>query len=65
MDRTDNEASNNSSVAACAFVATVTVLPSRCLAMIGGCFTELLPNNNRGIHIETHRLIGGIDEVGC
>jgi hypothetical protein len=31
-DRIENDASNNSSIAACVFVAAVTFLPSRCLA---------------------------------
>jgi hypothetical protein len=32
----ENHASNNSYIVACVFVAAVTFLPSRCLAMIGG-----------------------------
>jgi hypothetical protein len=32
----ENDASNNSSIVACIFVTAVTLLPSRCLAMIGG-----------------------------
>jgi hypothetical protein len=31
----DTDASNNSYIVSCAFVAAVTFLPSRCLAMIG------------------------------
>jgi hypothetical protein len=46
-----NDASNNSSTVACVSVAKVTFLPSRCLATI------------RGVHIQTHRLVGGIYEV--
>jgi hypothetical protein len=37
----------------CVFVAAVMLLPSHCLAMTGG------------IHIQTHRLVGGIFEVCC
>jgi hypothetical protein len=44
----ENDATNNSSTVACVFVTAVTFLPSRCLATIGG------------IHIQTHRLMGGI-----
>jgi hypothetical protein len=51
MDRIENDASNNSSTAACVFVASVTFIPSCCLATIGE------------IHIETHTLMGGIYEV--
>jgi hypothetical protein len=43
----ENDASNNTSVVACVFVTTITFLPSSCLAMMG-------------IHIQTHRLMGGI-----
>jgi hypothetical protein len=35
-DRIENDASNNSPIAACVFVAAVTSLPSRYLATIGG-----------------------------
>jgi hypothetical protein len=49
MDRIEN-ASNNSTYVAC--VAAVTFLLSRCLATIGG------------MYIQTHRLMGGIYEVG-
>jgi hypothetical protein len=35
-DRIENDASNNSSIVACVFVATVTFSPSRCLATIRG-----------------------------
>jgi hypothetical protein len=42
---------NNSSIVACVFVAAGTSLPSRCLATKGG------------IHIRTHRPMGGIYEV--
>jgi hypothetical protein len=50
MDCIENDASNISSVVASVFVAAVTFLQSRCLAMIG-------------IQIQTHRLIAGIYEV--
>jgi hypothetical protein len=43
----ENNASNNSSIVACVFVTAVTSLPSRCLAKLGGFFTEPLPNNER------------------
>jgi hypothetical protein len=39
----ENDAPNNSSIVACVFVTAVTILPSRCLATIGG------------IHRHTHR----------
>jgi hypothetical protein len=42
-DRIENDASNNSSIAACAFVAAVKFLPIHCLATI------------QGIHIQTHK----------
>jgi hypothetical protein len=29
----------------------------------GNMFTELLPSNDKGIQIDTHRLMGGIYEV--
>jgi hypothetical protein len=32
----ENDASNNASIVACVFVTAVTLLPSRCLATIGG-----------------------------
>jgi hypothetical protein len=55
MDRTDNDASNNSSIVKCAFVAAVIFAPSRCLERIEG-------------YIQTHRLMGGFmkynDEMG-
>jgi hypothetical protein len=35
------DVSNNSSIAACAFVATGTCLPSRCLAKIGYTYIEI------------------------
>jgi hypothetical protein len=35
---TENDASNNSSIVACVLVTTVTCLPSRCLATIGGFY---------------------------
>jgi hypothetical protein len=50
-DRIENDASNSSSIVACVFLAAVTFLPSRCIATIGG------------VHIQTHRLMGGIYEV--
>jgi hypothetical protein len=40
MGRIENDASNNSSAVACAFVTTVTFLPSRCLATV----RRFLPN---------------------
>jgi hypothetical protein len=72
MGHIENDASNNSFIVACTFDTAVTFLPSRCLATIGGTFTEQfpsidkgifiepLPSNDREIHIETHRLMGGI-----
>jgi hypothetical protein len=36
MDRVENDASNNSCIVACVFVAAVKFLPSRCLAKIVG-----------------------------
>jgi hypothetical protein len=48
MNRTQNDASNNFSVAAYELVAAVTFLPSRCLATIGEIFTEPLSSNERG-----------------
>jgi hypothetical protein len=36
MDHIENYESNNSSIVACVFVATVTLLPSHCLATVGG-----------------------------
>jgi hypothetical protein len=50
MARIDSDASNNSSIVACLFVAAVTNLPSRCLA-------------NRGGYTYRHRLMGWIYEV--
>jgi hypothetical protein len=35
MDRIENDASNNSSIVACVFVAAVTILLRHCLATIG------------------------------
>jgi hypothetical protein len=46
----ENDASNNSSIVAC-------------IRYHGNVFTEPFPSNDRGIHIQTHRLIGGIYEV--
>jgi hypothetical protein len=34
-----------------------------CIHCPGNVFTEPLPNNDRGIQIQTHRLMGGIYEV--
>jgi hypothetical protein len=34
-----------------------------CIHCHGNVFTELFPSNDRGIHIQTHRLMGGIYEV--
>jgi hypothetical protein len=46
------------------FIAAGTSLPSCYLATKGGIhFTEPLPSNDRGIHIQAHRLMGGIYEV--
>jgi hypothetical protein len=56
----ENNASNNSSIVAPVFVNAVTFLPSHCLATIGGIFTEPLPSNDRGIHIQTQRLMRGM-----
>jgi hypothetical protein len=50
-DRVEHDMYNNSSMFVCVFVAAVKCLPSRCLATLDG------------IHIETHRLMGGIYEV--
>jgi hypothetical protein len=36
MDHIENDASNNSYIVACLFVAAEKFLPSRCLTMIGG-----------------------------
>jgi hypothetical protein len=44
-DRIEYDASNNSFIFACVFLAAVTFLLSRCLATIGGIFTEPLPSN--------------------
>jgi hypothetical protein len=55
MGHIENDVSNNSSNVACVFVTAVTILPSSCVATIGGFFTEPLPSNNReGIHRHTH-----------
>jgi hypothetical protein len=45
------DASNNSSTVAYVFVATVNI------------FTEPLPNNDKRLHIKTHRLMEGIYEA--
>jgi hypothetical protein len=34
-----------------------------CICFHGNFFAEPLPSNDRGIHIQIHRLIGGIYEV--
>jgi hypothetical protein len=48
---------------ACNFAAG-TCLPSRCLVLNGGIhITEPLPSNDRGIHIQTHRMMGEIYKV--
>jgi hypothetical protein len=52
MDPIENDTSNNSFIVACVFIAKITFLRDRCLATVGG------------LHIETHRLMGGIYEVG-
>jgi hypothetical protein len=74
-DHNEIDASNNSSIVACLFVTRVTLLPSRCLATIGGFLPsrcqamigEFLPSccvaTMGGIHIQAHRLTGGIYEV--
>jgi hypothetical protein len=49
----ENDASNNYSIVACVSVTAVTFLPSRCLAMIGGIFTESLPSSDMG-DTQTH-----------
>jgi hypothetical protein len=51
MDSIEKDASGISSIVFCIFFAAVTFLPMPCLATIG-------------IHIQTHRLVGGIYEVG-
>jgi hypothetical protein len=53
MDGIENDTTNNCFIVACVFVAEIIFLGDRCLAM------------KVGIRIETHRLIGGIYEVGC
>jgi hypothetical protein len=50
MDLIEKDASNISYIVACI----------RCR---GNAFTEPLPSNDKGIHIETHRLMGEIYEV--
>jgi hypothetical protein len=44
----ENDAPSNYSIVACVFVAAVTY------------FTEPLPSNDRGIHVQTNRLMGDI-----
>jgi hypothetical protein len=34
-----------------------------CIRCRGNVFTQPLPSNDRGIHIQTHRLMGGVYEV--
>jgi hypothetical protein len=51
MDHIENNASNDSSVVACVFIAVVNI------------FTDLLASNDGRIHVETHSLMGGIYEV--
>jgi hypothetical protein len=36
-----------------------------CTGCLDYIFTKSLPSNNRGMHIQTHRLMGGIYEVRC
>jgi hypothetical protein len=48
----ENDASNNSSIVVRVFVTELTLLPSRCLATIGGFFTEPLTSNDRRIFTE-------------
>jgi hypothetical protein len=60
----ENDASNNFSFVARVFVTAVTFLLSRFLASKGVIhITETLPSNDREVHIQTHRLIGGVYEV--
>jgi hypothetical protein len=51
MDRAENDASKDSFTFGCVFVVTITF------------FTEPLLNNDRGVHIETHKVLEGIYEV--
>jgi hypothetical protein len=56
----EKDASKNSSIVVCVFAVTVTFLPSRYLATKGGIyFTEPLPSNDNGIHIQAHKLREG------
>jgi hypothetical protein len=50
MDRVENDASNNASIVACV----------RCR---GYLLTQSLSSNDKGIHSQTHSLVGGIYEV--
>jgi hypothetical protein len=36
-----------------------------CIRRRGNVSTERLPSNDRGIHIQTYRLMGGIYETRC
>jgi hypothetical protein len=48
MDRIENDASNNTSIVACNLCR-------------GNVFTEPLPSNGGGMHIQTHRLMAGVE----
>jgi hypothetical protein len=50
MDHTENDTSRSSSIVSC-------------IHCHGNMFTKTLPGNDRGIHIQTHRLMGGTYEV--
>jgi hypothetical protein len=54
----ENDTSINSSIVAYVFVTAVTFPPL--LSNDREIFTEPLPSNDRGIYIQTHRLMGGI-----
>jgi hypothetical protein len=60
MDHIENDTASDSSIVACVFVAMVTFLPSHFPTNDKGIFTEPLPSNDRGIHVQTHRLMGQI-----
>jgi hypothetical protein len=61
MHLIENDASNNSLILAHILVGMVTdALPINHRRI----FTEPLPGSDRVVHIETHRLMGGIHEVG-
>jgi hypothetical protein len=60
MDRIENDTSNNSSIVACipyggnVFIEPLPSNESRIYS------TEALSSNDRGVHLQTHRLMGGI-----